>query len=114
MQLGAPIGFFFANGTFLLLSWLLTDQQFMEWGWRVPLARRGVFRSQQRRAAPFPSEAKSLTEARQRQQHRWRASVRDLASEGNGAARRCWLRKTPRRASAPCTAPSRSTMPMLS
>ena len=39
-QLGAPIGFFFANGTFLLLSWLLTDEQFMEqfmsWGWRVP------------------------------------------------------------------------------
>ena len=35
-QLGAPIGFFFANGTFLLLSWLLDDQQFMSWGWRVP------------------------------------------------------------------------------
>ncbi|KGD80284.1 transporter [Tatumella morbirosei] len=35
-QLGAPIGFFFANGTFLLLSWLLSDQQFMDWGWRVP------------------------------------------------------------------------------
>ncbi len=35
-QLGAPIGFFFASGTFLLLSWLLTDQQFMAWGWRVP------------------------------------------------------------------------------
>ncbi len=34
--LGAPIGFFFANGTFLLLSWLLTDEQFMSWGWRVP------------------------------------------------------------------------------
>lgn len=31
-----------------------------------------------------------------------------LASAGNGAAQRCWLRKTPRRASAPCTAPSRS------
>ena len=30
-QLGAPIGFFFANGTFLLLSWLLTDEQFMSW-----------------------------------------------------------------------------------
>ena len=35
-QLGAPIGFFFANGTFLLLSWLLTDPQFMSWGWRIP------------------------------------------------------------------------------
>ena len=35
-QLGAPIGFFFANGTFLLLSWLLTNEQFMAWGWRIP------------------------------------------------------------------------------
>ncbi|WP_315708432.1 MFS transporter [Brenneria uluponensis] len=35
-QLGAPIGFFFANGTFLLLSWGLTNEQFMNWGWRVP------------------------------------------------------------------------------
>ncbi|MEX3020412.1 MFS transporter [Kluyvera sp. STS39-E] len=35
-QLGAPIGFFFANGTFLLLSWLLSEEQFMTWGWRIP------------------------------------------------------------------------------
>ena len=41
-QLGAPIGFFFANGTFLLLSWLLTDQQFMDWGWRVPFILSAV------------------------------------------------------------------------
>ncbi|MFP1484441.1 MFS transporter [Escherichia coli] len=34
-QLGAPIGFFFANGTFSA-AWLLTDEQFMSWGWRVP------------------------------------------------------------------------------
>lgn len=41
-QLGAPIGFFFANGTFLLLSWLLTDEQFMSWGWRVPFVASAV------------------------------------------------------------------------
>ncbi|SEQ88840.1 metabolite-proton symporter [Rosenbergiella nectarea] len=41
-QLGAPIGFFFANGTFLVLSWLLTDQQFMQWGWRVPFILSAV------------------------------------------------------------------------
>lgn len=41
-QLGAPIGFFFANGTFLLLSWLLTNQQFMDWGWRVPFILSAV------------------------------------------------------------------------
>ncbi len=41
-QLGAPIGFFFANGTFLLLSWILTEQQFMEWGWRVPFILSAV------------------------------------------------------------------------
>ncbi|WP_275556115.1 MFS transporter [Mixta sp. Marseille-Q2659] len=41
-QLGAPIGFFFANGTFLLLSWLLTDDQFMNWGWRVPFVLSAV------------------------------------------------------------------------
>lgn len=41
-QLGAPIGFFFANGTFLLLSWLLSDEQFMQWGWRVPFILSAV------------------------------------------------------------------------
>ncbi len=41
-QLGAPIGFFFANGTFLLLSWLLSEQQFIQWGWRVPFILSAV------------------------------------------------------------------------
>jgi len=35
-QLGAPIGFIFSGGIFLLLSRNLTDAQFFSWGWRVP------------------------------------------------------------------------------
>lgn len=35
-QLGAPIGFVAANGLFLILALLLTDAQFVTWGWRVP------------------------------------------------------------------------------
>ena len=35
-QLGAPVGFIFANGLFLLLSLLLTPDQFRAWGWRLP------------------------------------------------------------------------------
>jgi metabolite-proton symporter len=35
-QLGAPIGFVFSGGVFLLLSRFLTDEQFFDWGWRVP------------------------------------------------------------------------------
>ncbi|MBW8753102.1 MAG: MFS transporter [Sphingomonadales bacterium] len=35
-QLGAPVGFLAANGLFLLLGLGLSDQEFREWGWRVP------------------------------------------------------------------------------
>jgi MFS family permease len=35
-QLGAPIGFLAANGLFLLLDGLLTESQFVAWGWRIP------------------------------------------------------------------------------
>lgn len=35
-QLGAPVGFIAANGFFLLLGLLLTQEQFMAWGWRIP------------------------------------------------------------------------------
>nr|ACN58765.1 putative transport protein [uncultured bacterium BLR8] len=35
-QLGSPIGFLCSGGIFLLLSGLLTDAQFLAWGWRVP------------------------------------------------------------------------------
>ena len=35
-QLGAPIGFICSNGGFLLMAALLSDQQFLAWGWRIP------------------------------------------------------------------------------
>lgn len=35
-QLGAPIGLLLSGGTFLLLSDLLTNEQFFEYGWRIP------------------------------------------------------------------------------
>ncbi|NKZ01397.1 MHS family MFS transporter [Nocardiopsis dassonvillei subsp. albirubida] len=35
-QLGAPIGFFLANGVFLILSQFMSDATFLAWGWRVP------------------------------------------------------------------------------
>jgi metabolite-proton symporter len=35
-QLGAPIGFILSSGIFLLLTAYLTDQQFFDFGWRIP------------------------------------------------------------------------------
>ena len=35
-QLGAPIGFLLSGGSFLILSERLTDDQFLEFGWRIP------------------------------------------------------------------------------
>ena len=35
-QLGAPVGFVAANGLFLLLGTMMTAEQFMAWGWRIP------------------------------------------------------------------------------
>jgi metabolite-proton symporter len=35
-QLGAPLGFICSSGVFLLLGNAMSDEQFMQWGWRVP------------------------------------------------------------------------------
>lgn len=35
-QLGAPVGFIAANGLFLVLGLVLTPEQFLSWGWRLP------------------------------------------------------------------------------
>jgi metabolite-proton symporter len=41
-QLGAPIGFLLANGVFLLLALLLSEEQFRAWGWRIPFLLSAV------------------------------------------------------------------------
>lgn len=41
-QFGAPFGLILANGSFMLLGRTLTDQQFLEWGWRVPFILSSV------------------------------------------------------------------------
>jgi metabolite-proton symporter len=41
-QLGAPIGFFLSGGIFLLLSQVLTDEQFFGYGWRIPFLASAV------------------------------------------------------------------------
>jgi metabolite-proton symporter len=41
-QLGAPIGFLFSGGIFLLLSRLLSEAQFADFGWRIPFLASAV------------------------------------------------------------------------
>jgi metabolite-proton symporter len=41
-QLGAPIGLLLSGGTFLLLSDTLTNEQFFEYGWRIPFIASAV------------------------------------------------------------------------
>jgi len=41
-QLGAPIGYLCASGIFLLLAEVLSDAQFLAWGWRIPFVASAV------------------------------------------------------------------------
>jgi len=41
-QLGAPIGFLFSGGVFLVLSRALSDEQFFAFGWRIPFLASAV------------------------------------------------------------------------
>jgi metabolite-proton symporter len=41
-QLGAPIGFLISSGTFFILGKTLTDQQFFNYGWRIPFIASAV------------------------------------------------------------------------
>ncbi|MHA3053908.1 MFS transporter [Acinetobacter sp. ANC 4633] len=41
-QLGAPVGFILATGSFLLLSACMSNAEFMQWGWRIPFISSAV------------------------------------------------------------------------
>lgn len=41
-QLGAPIGFSFSIGIFLILGKTLSDQQFLNYGWRIPFIASAI------------------------------------------------------------------------
>ena len=41
-QLGAPIGFILAAGSFLTLGALMPDEAFMQWGWRIPFIASAI------------------------------------------------------------------------
>jgi len=41
-QLGPPVGFLLATGSFLLLSFGLDDAEFRDWGWRIPFLASAV------------------------------------------------------------------------
>ncbi|HET6255724.1 MAG TPA: MFS transporter [Puia sp.] len=41
-QLGAPIGFLFSSGAFLILDNTLSDRQFFNYGWRIPFIASAV------------------------------------------------------------------------
>lgn len=41
-QLGAPIGFFCSGASFLLISRLVSEEQFLSWAWRLPFLASAV------------------------------------------------------------------------
>lgn len=41
-QLGPPVGFLLAVGSFLLLSHFLNDEEFRVWGWRIPFLASAI------------------------------------------------------------------------
>ncbi|WP_269713459.1 MFS transporter [Caulobacter sp. NIBR2454] len=66
-QLGAPVGFLAANGLFLILGVVLTPEQFMSWGWRLPfvasVALVGVGLWIRLKITETPAFAKAVSEA---------------------------------------------------
>ena len=42
VQIAAPIGLLLANGIFALVTWQLSEEAFLSWGWRVPFLLSAV------------------------------------------------------------------------
>jgi len=42
VQIAAPIGLLLANGAFALVTWQLSEEAFMSWGWRVPFLMSAI------------------------------------------------------------------------
>ncbi|SPA50898.1 MFS transporter [Cupriavidus taiwanensis] len=71
VQLAAPIGLLLANGIFALVTWQLSEEAFLSWGWRVPfllsalLVGVGLYiRSNVRESGMFEKLEESHAEAR--------------------------------------------------
>ncbi|HEY4545007.1 MAG TPA: MFS transporter [Pedomonas sp.] len=66
-QLGAPVGFIAANGLFLILGLLLSQEDFVAWGWRLPFILSAVLVFLglwvRTRLSETPAFAKALEEA---------------------------------------------------
>lgn len=66
-QLGAPVGFIAANGLFLLLGLVLSQDEFVTWGWRLPFILSAVLVFLglwvRTRLSETPAFAKALAEA---------------------------------------------------
>jgi metabolite-proton symporter len=42
VQIAAPIGLLLANGMFALVTWQVSEEAFMSWGWRIPFLSSAV------------------------------------------------------------------------
>jgi MFS family permease len=42
VQVAAPIGLLLANGAFALVTWLVSEEAFLSWGWRVPFLMSAI------------------------------------------------------------------------
>ncbi|WP_296258081.1 MULTISPECIES: MFS transporter [unclassified Pseudomonas] len=74
-QIGMSLGLVSASGVIGLLSWLLSDEQFMSWGWRCAFLLSGVFVLVGSYIRTSVSETGDFKEAKQKVRARARQSL---------------------------------------